>query len=65
MDPFAKYTSSWKSLDSRPLPEWYDDAKVGIFIHYGVYSVPAFGPSAEWFWFRWKSKLKLSKSAVK
>ncbi len=29
----------------RPLPEWYDDAKLGIFIHWGLYSVPAFAPT--------------------
>lgn len=35
------------SLDSRPLPRWYDEAKVGIFLHWGVYSVPTYG--SEWF----------------
>ena len=29
----------------RPLPKWYDDAKLGIFIHWGIYSVPAFAPN--------------------
>ena len=29
------------------MPEWYRDAKFGIFIHWGVYSVPAFGN--EWY----------------
>ena len=28
-------------MDKRPLPEWYRDAKFGVFIHWGVYSVPA------------------------
>ena len=42
------YEPTWESLDTRPLPEWYDKAKVGIFIHWGVYSVPTFG--TEWFW---------------
>jgi alpha-L-fucosidase len=46
------YNATWESLDSRPLPKWYPDAKVGIFIHWGVFSVPAFG--SEWFWQRWK-----------
>ena len=46
------YQASWDSLDKRPLPEWYDEAKVGIFMHWGVYSVPSFG--SEWFWYRWK-----------
>jgi len=35
-----QYTPDWPSLDSRPLPEWFDEAKVGIFIVSGVYSVP-------------------------
>jgi len=43
---------NWKSLDSRPLPSWYSDAKFGIFIHWGVFSVPSFG--TEWFWYQWK-----------
>ncbi len=29
-----KYTPDWKSLDARPLPSWYDEAKVGIFMHF-------------------------------
>lgn len=28
----------------RPLPQWYDDAKLGIFIHWGPYSVPCYAP---------------------
>ncbi|XP_047475307.1 alpha-L-fucosidase-like [Penaeus chinensis] len=48
----AQYEPTWESLDSRPLPEWYDAAKVGIFIHWGVYSVPSFG--SEWFWKNWQ-----------
>ena len=47
------YTPDWPSLDSRPLPSWYDEAKVGIFMHWGVFSVPSFG--SEWFWNRWQS----------
>ena len=38
-----QYEPTWESLDSRPLPEWYDNAKIGIFIHWGVFSVPAVG----------------------
>ena len=41
-----EFTPDWDSLDKRPLPDWYDDAKVGIFIHWGVFSVPAF--KSEW-----------------
>jgi alpha-L-fucosidase len=45
----------WNSVDARPTPEWWSDAKFGIFIHWGVYSVPAFaakGEYAEWYWER-------------
>ena len=47
-----KYEATWESLDSRPIPKWYDEAKFGIFMHWGVYSVPAFG--TEWMWKYWK-----------
>ncbi|XP_053211023.1 plasma alpha-L-fucosidase-like [Panonychus citri] len=47
-----RYKPTWESIDSRPLPEWYDNAKVGIFIHWGVFSVPA--RQSEWFWWDWK-----------
>jgi alpha-L-fucosidase len=30
------------SLDARPVPGWYADAKLGIFVHWGLYSIPAF-----------------------
>ena len=46
------YEATWESLDARPLPSWYDEAKFGIFIHWGVFSVPAF--HTEWFWERWQ-----------
>ena len=42
----VRYTPDWDSLDARPLPAWYDESKVGIFIHWGVYSVPSF--FSEW-----------------
>lgn len=42
-----KFEPNWESLDSRPLPLWYDEAKFGIFMHWGVYSVPGF--INEWF----------------
>jgi len=50
----AQYTPDWDSLDTRPLPPWYDEAKIGIFIHWGVFSVPSF--YTEWFWQRWQQK---------
>ncbi len=46
---------AWSSVDARPTPTWWTDAKFGIFIHWGVYSVPAFAPKgeyAEWYWER-------------
>ena len=42
-----QYTPDWASLDSRPLPAWYDESKIGIFIHWGVFSVPAI--HSEWY----------------
>jgi alpha-L-fucosidase len=54
------YLPDWASLDKRPVPQWFEDSKFGIFIHWGVYSVPAWGPTgdsigvydkyAEWYW---------------
>jgi len=50
-----RYQATWESIDSRPTPAWWSDAKFGIFIHWGVYSVPSFAPKgeyAEWYWER-------------
>lgn len=57
-----KYEANWKSINSRPVPSWFSDVKFGIFIHWGVYSVPAWAPAnadigvyakyAEWYWWR-------------
>ena len=47
------YRPTWESLDARPTPSWFSGAKFGIFIHWGVYSVPSWGPKgtyAEWYW---------------
>ena len=59
------YEPTIESLDTHPLPAWYDDAKLGIFIHWGLYSVPAWAepqdpkhitggvgntPYAEWYY---------------
>ena len=57
-----KYEPTWQSIDSRPIPEWYQDAKFGIFIHWGVYSVPAWSPKgtyAEWYQY-WLQQKTLS-----
>lgn len=39
-----KYEPTIESLDKHPLPEWYAGAKLGIFIHWGLYSVPGWAP---------------------
>ncbi len=51
------YQPTWDSVDKRSTPAWFTDAKFGIFIHWGVYSVPAYAPVipgklayAEWYW---------------
>src|SRR3984893_3125465 len=43
----APYHASWDSLADYRTPDWFRDAKFGIFLHWGVYSVPAFGN--EWY----------------
>jgi len=37
----APYSATWESLDTRPNPAWFDDDKLGIFLHWSVFSVPA------------------------
>ncbi len=41
------YSDNWDSLGNYTIPNWYLNAKFGIFIHWGVYAVPAFGN--EWY----------------
>ncbi len=41
------FQPAWESLEKVPLPRWYVDGKFGIFIHWGLYCVPAFG--SEWY----------------
>ena len=38
------YQPTLESVKTHPMPDWYNDAKFGIFIHWGIYSVPAFAP---------------------
>ncbi|MGA8265931.1 MAG: alpha-L-fucosidase, partial [Ignavibacteriaceae bacterium] len=46
--PKQEYQPTFESLDkANPVPEWFKDAKFGIYFHWGVYSVPAFGN--EWY----------------
>jgi alpha-L-fucosidase len=59
----SHYEPTPESLAKHPVPRWFDDAKFGIFIHWGAYSVPAFAPVgpagagvpvagySEWYWF--------------
>jgi alpha-L-fucosidase len=47
VDAAGPFTPDWQTLANYQEPEWYKDAKFGIFIHWGVYSVPAFG--SEWY----------------
>ena len=54
-----RYEPNWESLKHYSVPEWYQDAKFGIFIHWGVYSVPAWGPKgkySEWYWHDMQNK---------
>ena len=50
------YTPDPASLRQHKVPKWFEDAKLGYFIHWGPYSVPAFAPPsggnayAEWYW---------------
>jgi alpha-L-fucosidase len=47
-----EYEPTWESLDTHKTPDWFNDAKFGIFIHWGVYSVPAFCDTStysEWY----------------
>lgn len=46
--PKGPFAPTWESLKQRPpVPDWFRDAKFGIYFHWGVYSVPAFGN--EWY----------------
>jgi len=39
-----KYTGTWESVKGHQVPGWYEDCKFGVFIHWGIYSVPAYAP---------------------
>ena len=48
LDAQTRYTATWASVDKHPpAPEWFKDAKFGIYYHWGVYAVPAYGD--EWY----------------
>ncbi len=40
---------TWESLRTHPIPQWLRDGKFGIYTHWGVYSVPAYGPNGTWY----------------
>jgi len=42
-----EYEPTWDSLKNYRVPEWFKDAKLGVFVHWGVYAVPAF--DNEWY----------------
>lgn len=49
----ASVQPTWESLNQRGYPQWFQDAKLGIFIHWGLYSVPAYASKegyGEWFY---------------
>ncbi|MES2390746.1 MAG: alpha-L-fucosidase [Acidobacteriota bacterium] len=46
-DRRGAFAANWESLGKYETPEWFRDAKFGIFVHWGVYSVPAYGN--EWY----------------
>ena len=56
------YQATWESLDRHKMPPWYDDAKIGLSMHWGVYAVPAWAPReegisyAEWYGYNMKKK---------
>lgn len=59
---------AWKAIDARPTPQWWRDAKFGIFIHWGPYSVPAFsevGRYSEWYWMDLANPKRRSHKLVK
>lgn len=41
------YKADWSSLSQHKVPDWYQQDKLGVFIHWGIYSVPAYGN--EWY----------------
>ena len=43
----GRYKDNWESLSAYPVPTWYKNAKFGVFLHWGVYSVPAY--YSEWY----------------
>lgn len=38
------YQPTWESVSKHPVPQWFDDAKLGVFLRWGLYSVPGWAP---------------------
>ncbi|MEI8334698.1 MAG: alpha-L-fucosidase, partial [Chloroflexota bacterium] len=38
------YEPTWESVRTHPLPDWFCDAKLGVFLHWGLFSVPGWAP---------------------
>jgi alpha-L-fucosidase len=49
MTQATPYQPNWQSLRQHVTPQWLRDAKFGIYTHWGIYSVPAFGPNGTWY----------------
>lgn len=45
----TRFQPTWHSLRNCQTPAWLRDGKFGIYTHWGVYSVPAFGPNGTWY----------------
>jgi len=55
----ARYEANWASLDKRPVPKWFEQARYGIFVVWGPYCVPGWAPKgqyAEWYGHRMRRK---------
>ena len=44
-----KYAPNWHSLRRHQTPKWLQDGKFGVYTHWGIYSVPAFGQNGTWY----------------
>ena len=44
-----KYEANWESLAQYECPEWFQDAKFGIYAHWGVYSTPLCPGTPDWY----------------
>ena len=43
------FQPTWNSLRTHKTPQWFQESKFGIYTHWGVYCVPAYGPNATWY----------------